>query len=610
MDSCHHNFNYNRMLCQKLSKMMLLATLVALTIFASGCSGESNPPLVFPYPYPTNLRVTGSINLANVAIHPSLGGTGGTSMIDLRPFSLSIQDDQSTPVAADLEGKFELEPVTIRDQIVVFARHSAHPGLVFEWMAADSGGLYAQVSAQIGLVSTARSLIARCMRDRYGRRINPQALSSEHIDETVEAMAHVLESRPDKLAGKTLDQVDEVKLAYTSMALALHEGGSGVIVNSLALLIFIGADNSLSPHVLDIMEDLNKAQLPENTQILLQVDLPIDGTKRYMHAKGKLVELGAVGQIDSADPAVLADFVAWSRRAFPAEKYVLVIGSHADGWKSAASIRAALITDDTSDSSGLPIEQAVWMMGANTMFDGYYRPLDVLVLDACNMGMIELAYEFRNCASYSVLSQAFVPASGMPYGRIIEAIAAGGASSLDAAALARIFCDQYRNRYINAVIKIPATITKIKNAGFVSFVPAFNEYLDSVLGMSDLYAPVIANLRDKLDKVDEDNPGKYVVQSFEKSDHRDLVDFIKKAREPMPAINIQTDRLLARFADIIVLHYKSALFFPGSNGLSIALPNAETFASQYSGQQALAYFGLAFLQETRWAELLTIVNNL
>ena len=609
MKSCRYSCDYNQGHRRKLFVKMLLVALVLFAFCLSGCSGESNPPVVFPFPIPTDLRISGGINLSNVAIHPSLGGTGGTSMIDLRPFRISIQDDQSAAVAADLEGKFRLEPVTIRDQIVVFARHSTHQGLVFEWMAADSDGLYAEVSAEISLVSTARSLIARCMRDRYGRRINPQALDSEHIAQTVEAMAHVLESRPDKLAGKTLDQVDEVKQAYTAMAQALHEGNSGVIVNSLALLIFLGADNSLSPHVLDIIEDLNESELPEDTQILLQVDLPIDGTTRYMHSNGKLVKLASVGQVDSADPAVLADFVAWSRRAFPAEKYVLVIGSHADGWKSAASIRGAFITDDTAGSSGIPIEQAAWLMGANTTFDGFNRPLDLLVLDACNMGLIELAYEFRDCAEYTVLSQAFVPASGMPYKRIINSIERAKAGALDAASLARIFCEEYRGRYIDGAIKIPATITKIKNSGFVTFLPAFVAYLDGILEQPALHAPVIASLRDKLDKLDEDDPGKYVVQAFEKSDHRDLVDFIEKAREAMPSVSLETDRLIPRFNDIVALHYKSATFFPGSNGLSIALPNREVFASQYSGQQALAYFGLAFLQQTRWDELLTLINS-
>ena len=510
-----------------LRKLFLLIAILAALVL-TGCEGESNPTLPFNFPIPTDLRLSGIINLADVAVHKDLGGIT-PSLIDLRPFSVKIQDDLSAPAVVDEQGRFTLSPISIRDQVVLFCQHGTNKNLVLEWMAATSAGLYGEMNVTVDLRSTARSMIARSLRERYGRRIRPEELKTEHISTTVNAIAEVLEKYPAKLSSQPLDQVSEVKAAYTAMADSLHAGNSGVYPNEHVLLLHMAGDNSLSSYIGANIEDIALAGVPSGTQILIQVDTRVDGFKRLMLQKNKIVELVSLGKFDSSSGLVIADFMTWARRAFPARRYSMIISSHADGWKSSAALRNSLIIDDSAEKKGNIIEIAAYIAGAAANFDGSRRPLELLAFDACNMGSIEIAWEFRNCASMTVFSQAMVPAAGFPYGKIVKSMNDNGGGKLDGETFGRIICDEYRKKYLEGVITQPVTISMIRNSAFTSFISRLNTWFVAINNERDRYAKVLAGLRDHLEFVVEDGEKKYVVQAFERVENRDLKSFVTNA---------------------------------------------------------------------------------
>ncbi|MFZ5951279.1 MAG: clostripain-related cysteine peptidase, partial [Candidatus Rifleibacteriota bacterium] len=505
---------------QRFIGLVIVPVMIA-AILLCGCSGESGPTLVFPFPVPTDLKVSGAIKLSDVAVHGSLGGIS-PSLLDYRPFKLSVQDDSSISGESDEEGRFNLTPMSIRDQYVIFAKNSKYKGFVLEYMAADSSGLYGEQKIEISIRSTAASLIARCLRDRYGRRINPSALGASHLDSTVKAIADVLESHPEKIASVALDQVAEVKAAYTAMAESLNNGQSGVVPNNLVLLLYMGGDNNLAGFINSNIADIEEAGLPGGTQVIIQADIAVHGMKRLLFYDGRLVELASVADVDSSSGAVVADFVAWSRRAFPASRYCLVISSHADGWKNASSLRSSLISDQTSETKGNPIEIAAWVKGANTQFDGFYRPLDLLVFDACNMASLEIAREFKDTSSYMVFSQAFVPGSGFPYGQIMKKIQATGSSGMDGEKLGRLFCEAYKERYLDGALVTAVTVSLLKSSELPAFIGYLQNFFTQVQNNIGKLGPVLASLRDSKMVIAEGASETYVIQSFETSDNRDL----------------------------------------------------------------------------------------
>lgn len=595
------------MVSSRIFRVVLYAALV-FSCFITGCSGESGPTLVYNFPIPTDLTIKGAIKLADVAVHKNLGGIS-PSLLDYRPFALSIQDTSSAAAEADEEGRFAFKPISIRDQYVVFAKNADHSGFVLEYMAANSDGLYGENQIEISLKSTARSYIARCLRDRYGRRINPQALETSHIDATVKAIAEVLEKFPEKLNQTTLDQVAEVKAAYTAMAESLNSGNSGVVPNQWVLLFYLGGDNNLATYVNENIAAIEAAGLPEGTQILIQADIAVHGMKRLLLRDGKLLELASVPDLDSSSAAVIADFVAWSRRTFPARNYALVISSHADAWKNAAALRGSLIQDVTSGTRGNPIEIAAWIKGANTQFDGFYRPLQLLVLDACNMASIEIALEFGESSEYTVFSQAFVPATGFPYGEIVKSLAGQGAANLDAENLGRIFCDAYRDRYLGGIFESPVTVSMVKNAELANFVTLLENYFARITANIAKLGPLLANLRDSKILEAEDVDEKFVIQSFEASDYRDLKSFLTEARNSMPETAIETDLILENFSRLVLINYRSGKAFPDAAGISIAMPDKQTWLSSYVSSEALFYAYLKFAQSTSWNEILALINE-
>ncbi|HPW58735.1 MAG TPA: clostripain-related cysteine peptidase [Candidatus Rifleibacterium sp.] len=589
---------------------LLIAILAALVL--TGCEGESNPTLPFNFPIPTDLRLSGIINLSDVAVHKDLGGIT-PSLLDLRPFTVKVQDDLSGPATVDEQGLFTLSPISIRDQVVLFCQHGTNKNLVLEWMAATSAGLYGEMNVTVDLRSTARSMIARSLRERYGRRIRPEELKTEHISATVNAIADVLEKYPTKLSSQPLNQIAEVKAAYTAMADSLHAGNSGAYPNEHVLLLHMGGDNSLSSYIGANIEDIALAGLPSGTQILIQVDTRVDGFKRLMLQKNKFVELVSLGKFDSSSGLAIADFMTWARRAFPARRYSLIISSHADGWKSSASLpstalRNSLIVDDSAEKKGNVIEIAAYIAGAAANFDGSRRPLELLAFDACNMGSIEVAWEFRNCAAATVFSQAMVPAAGFPYGKIVKSIAGTGSDKLDGETLGRIICDEYRKKYLEGIITQPVTVSMIRNSAFASFISRLNAWFIAVNNERDQYAKVLAGLRDHLEFVVEDGEKKYVVQAFEKAENRDLKSFVSNAAGPLTRIKIDTENLLREFPGLIVCNYHSQKAFPGATGLSVTLPDRQTWFSEFVGPSPSPYFFLAFARETLWPDLLAAIN--
>jgi clostripain len=83
--------------------------------------------------------------------------------------------------------------------------------------------------------------------------------------------------------------------------------------------------------------------------------------------------------LNSADASTLQRFIAWGKANYPAERYGLLIYSHADG--------KSMCPDDRSGDQ----------MGIAELTDkmGVKDRIDFLALELCNMGGVEIAYQWR-----------------------------------------------------------------------------------------------------------------------------------------------------------------------------------------------------------------------
>lgn len=210
-------------------------------------------------------------------------------------------------------------------------------------------------------------------------------------------------------------------------------------VNTL-LLIYYVADNNLESDGMEVLNSAERAADNEHAVIRMMLDGPgqddafiyqldhdttgpacpgyanptCDGRYTLNQNMWKWMD-------DSADPSTVAQFVAASLQAYPnAEQVILTFIGHGSGISaggltgqpSGSSRRhdpmAGLLQDDNPQGASLStheLHQALSEGLTAAMDSGVSRSkLDGIYLDACLMGMYEVAYEVRANASYLLVS--------------------------------------------------------------------------------------------------------------------------------------------------------------------------------------------------------------
>ncbi len=186
------------------------------------------------------------------------------------------------------------------------------------------------------------------------------------------------------------------------------------------ILVYMAADNGLA---LNAISDINEMEEVGFTKgnLLVQLDLPQElsptGAKRYRIQKDNSPEITSpiirnLGQIDSGDYHSLRSFIDWGTSLYPADNYALVIWSHGTGWMKSDS--KYVCPDNTSENL---IE---FTNGDFRSALAYLPHLSLLIMDACNMGSMEIIGEAANFTDYFISSEEEVPTDGFPYNDLLQ----------------------------------------------------------------------------------------------------------------------------------------------------------------------------------------------
>lgn len=215
-----------------------------------------------------------------------------------------------------------------------------------------------------------------------------------------------------------------------------------------------------------------------------------------------------LGETDTGDPAVLRDFIAWGVKAHPADHYLAVIWNHGAGWDDSnlysgdyfsgaappivhkgqtldkkGSVGKAAAAKGKRTKASIPLAQgraavrnaqrALFSTSVKQMvqsraiaFDDQAkdyldnaelkrvltdvkklikRKIDIIGFDACLMSMLEVGYQIKGAADFTVGSQEEEPNNGWSYDRLLKALAAKPAMS--PADLARLCVSSYLASY-------------------------------------------------------------------------------------------------------------------------------------------------------------------
>jgi hypothetical protein len=264
------------------------------------------------------------------------------------------------------------------------------------------------------------------------------------------------------------------------------------------IMVFMNGDNNLDAYALADFAEIAEVTLNPLVNVVIQLDR-IGGndtneswgeTRRFVMRKGlKPTRAQSVPNFheesNMGDPSALASFVGWGKRSFPAERYMLIIWSHGDGWRRliredssetaksrgriAAEADELLLRRQTTDSklaalnlmpSSLEPQFRTISEDETNGFDRLYvreiqdgleavfkdgRRLDVIGFDACLMQMIETGYAMRNVADVMIGSEELVPLNGWQYDDWLQALAKDPDSS--SSMVGQLIVDSYRTTY-------------------------------------------------------------------------------------------------------------------------------------------------------------------
>ncbi|MEZ4644973.1 MAG: clostripain-related cysteine peptidase [Chloroflexota bacterium] len=416
------------------------------------------------------------------------------------------------------------------------------------------------------------------------------------------------------------------------------------------VMLYQDADDQILEQ--DIYVDLNEAERVgsnDRVQIVAQVDrfqgsYEGDGgwtsTRRYYVTQDDdLNRLGSqqitdLGELSMADGRTLVDFVTWAIRSYPSDKYVLILSDHGMGWPGGW-------TDSTprGTASGFPMASALgdvlYLMElddalAQIRQETGIAQFELIGMDACLMGHVEVFAALAPHARYAVASQEVEPALGWAYTGFLAELANN--PDMTGADLGRFIVESY-------IEKDQRIVDEVARAEFAGRGSPLGGLFSSLLGGS---APSAAQLTQQLEQnitltavdlavmptlVDSLNNLAFVLQDANQATvaqarnyaqsftsvfgqnvppaYIDLGSFVQLLAQNSGSVAVSqaTDDVLAAMNQAIIAE-KHGPNKDGANGISIYFPNSQLYQNPVTGPQSYTAVARRFAEATLWDDYL------
>lgn len=237
----------------------------------------------------------------------------------------------------------------------------------------------------------------------------------------------------------------------TLTACAGGAGGGGVIPggpadDSWTVLTYMIADTNLEYFQMEDMREqaavgsrpgFNLVSLLDRSEgysdeAVLGLD-NFSGAKYIEVKKGTSEVREDLGAVNTGDPEVLADFLAWAIKEYPAANYALVLNDHGSSWPGVGA-------DGSHDNDQLTLPELHDGIAAGLEAAGLDK-LDLVGFDACLMATYETASTLADVADRMLSSQELEPGYGWDY-TTLETAARGGTVDEVASSIIKGFAEQ------------------------------------------------------------------------------------------------------------------------------------------------------------------------
>ncbi|WP_343538761.1 clostripain-related cysteine peptidase [Sphingobacterium thalpophilum] len=313
-----------------------------------------------------------------------------------------------------------------------------------------------------------------------------------------------------------------------------------------AVLVYIGANNNLVADAYRSINAMEEGMLGLRSDVYVYAQLAGVSPKIYKivgdgSPEIKSTVIKSYGDQDSADPAVMKQILQDMQRYAGKRPLGLVLWSHATNWLPNTNIKLMSFNDDRGNKIELKDLEAIIPAG-----------LDFLMFDACSMASVEVLYQLRDKAKYTIASPAEVLSTSMPYHLVLRHLL-----DTDLERGMKSTAEAYFNFYnqLNGLYR-SATISVVNNQHWAALADEVHTAL-TISPVSTLY-------RDNLQRLDFDE--KSLSAGF------DFLDFVDQHMSPSESMGIKNavSRLLVYKAHTPAFLGKPILKF---SGLSCYVPS-------------------------------------
>lgn len=419
------------------------------------------------------------------------------------------------------------------------------------------------------------------------------------------------------------------------------------VAKSWTVMLYQDADDKILEQ--DIYVDLNEAERVgsgPNLNIVAQIDryragFTGDGNwtsaRRYfVRQDDDLNSVGSdlvddLGEVNMADGNTLLDFVTWAVTNYPAEKYVLILSDHGMGWPGGWS-------DDTTSGGGgqAPLQSAV---GDNLYLNEIDQTLakiqqdtgidkfELIGMDACLMGDVEVMAALAPYGRYAVLSQETEPSLGWAYTAFLSEL--GNNTSMDGGQLGKLIVDSYivdDQRIVddNARRDLASSGSPLGSMFGAASVPSAAQLARQFgqdITLTDANLQAVPGLMDALNNLSvslQDANQRYVAQArdyaqsftsiFGKDvppsyiDLGNFADLVAKTSGKR-SIADAVDGLQTALGKVVIAE-KHGPQASGATGVSIYFPNSQLYQSPMAGPESYTVLADRFASESLWDDFL------
>ena len=350
------------------------------------------------------------------------------------------------------------------------------------------------------------------------------------------------------------------------------------------ILVYSIADTDLEPFMMDDVTEMGSVGSGPGLNIVGLVDRAADysadpvlglgdwqGAKLLHVQEGSAEVLNDLGDVNTGDPQLLADFITTSVTNFPAARYSLIISDHGASWPGVGG-------DESSQFDTLSLAELEAGIQAGLAGAGLDK-FDLLGFDACLMATYEVASELAPYADRLLASQELEPGHGWDYGAL-QLLNDSPDTDVDTLGSALIDGFEAQAKAQDTSTEITLSLVDLTKMGAVD--AAMNEFTTALTARAAALGPIIGRERANVLSFGR-NP--------DPANDTHMVDLgILVSEIGIDALDVsdQADTVIRAINDSVIDSVAGAAT-RGATGLSIYFPPQQTwFSSDYYAVEAAA----------------------